>query len=177
MEQKAPKVKNMDVLRQLAYLEKPVLHDTFDFSVINVNRDTDRYKTVVLENYVVHSCGSAGCLLGELPAFSKDFTFDKSGLLYKGKGKPSFVADGVSDYFNIDSCLFMFMFFGEIRIPPELKGAGVIEFLKETATLEEVQHNLRIIINKLEDGTLDKYILPDVTDNDADKSTISESDL
>lgn len=164
----------MDVLKQLAYLEKPILHETFDFTEINTGTSRAIKNTQV---GTVLNCGSAGCLIGELPAFTKDFTFNALGkLLYRGTVTNLATTVFVAAYFNIHEDLLVFMFYADSEIPIELEGSGVLE-LENTATLKEVQHNLRIIINKLEDGTLDKYILPDVTDSDADKSTISESDL
>lgn len=129
-------MKNKDVLLKLINL-KPAdcIHPIFNFSYINLSRTLEVRKNIP-------NCGSAGCLLGELPGIDNEWSFDNVGdLNHIYYAEHDTAMDIVPNYFDLPYSIIRYLFY-----PDNKFYYGENEYfngIPADSTLEEVQNHIK----------------------------------
>lgn len=144
-------MKHRDILETLAVLKpQECIHGRFTFT---------RFNTGNLDLYTkIPHCGTAGCLLGELPGITQDWYFDEGGDLRCASintTKYMTVTEQASEYFDIDRRYIQALFIpsDQLEDNDEELASDLIEGainLSGKATLQEVQENLKLFLNQFD---------------------------
>lgn len=142
-------MKNRHILETLAVLKpQECIHERFTFSKYNTGNINPEHK--------IPRCGTAGCLLGELPDITQDWCFNEDGELFCASintSKYMTVTEQASEYFDIDRRYIKALFIpsGQLEEFNEEIASALIKGVKNLsgeATLREVQKNLKLFLNQ-----------------------------
>lgn len=122
------------------HLEKgKLIHETFDFKYLNYNNNES------FAGPAPYTCGTAGCALGEMPAVSKSWNFDKYAEPHlKGTSKDPFRS--AEKWFDISESAAEHLFNPNEQNPTEFGGKD----LNTEATAKQVAANIRAFVKKME---------------------------
>lgn len=144
-------MKHRDILETLAVLKpQECIHGRFTFTRYNTGNMDPEHK--------IPHCGTAGCLLGELPGITQDWCFDEDGDLRCASintAKYMTVTKQASEYFDIDRRYIQALFIpsDQLEDNDEETASALIKEAKNlsgTATLREVQENLKLFLNQFD---------------------------
>jgi len=130
---------NVKIFNNLLELKpEDQLHKHFNFDVVNGGK----WETVK----GIPRCGTFGCLAGELPQFSKEWAFDKGNLRWRNINTS--MGHALSEFFNLPlNCI------DAIFYPNSQEELGLVD-VGEEATLKEVQHNARLVLDVIKKNGL-----------------------
>jgi hypothetical protein len=130
-------MKNKKVFMKLVNMKIP-LHENFHFKYYNNIEFFVKLKTI--KN--VHNCGTAGCLIGNLPRYDSNFEFVQHTVYCKNTNVVV-TASYLCDYFDLPINLIKLCFFPDSTVLINYKSYNS-PF--SDATLKEVQKNIKFLM-------------------------------
>lgn len=129
-------MKNKDVFLKLLNLKpKDTIHQIFDFETFNNNLEENA------KDKLIPYCGTAGCLLGELPGIDENWSFNVIGQLQLNF-KTGDILKKAAAYFELPLEIIHFLFVPDTVYSNPLNNT-TYKGLSSRATLKEVQNNIK----------------------------------
>lgn len=138
-------MKNKDILLKLLDLkETEIIHDNFNFEGFNLGNKQNK----TFKGKVFNHCGTSGCLAGQLPLFTDNFSFlndDSNSLAYfiQGEERKINTMSALQHFFDLEEKVINSLF-----LPYDWEEEYVDNFYcEDEATLEEVVENGKKLMN------------------------------